>query len=161
MDFLDHEVIEFVVTHYRSWAIVGASNNSSRPSNDVMRFLLDYGYEIIPINPNENEVLERKCYPSLTAASSEHTIEVVDVFRKPDEVDPVALEAIAINARAIWFQLGVINISAATTARDGGLHVVMNACPKIEIPNLGTTIKLWPDPSRAESSFPALPLTGQ
>ncbi|NNN19772.1 MAG: CoA-binding protein, partial [Acidimicrobiaceae bacterium] len=143
MDFLDHEVIEFVVTHYRSWAIVGASNNSSRPSNGVMHFLKNQGYDIIPINPNEDKVLGRKCYPSLTAASSEHTIEVVDVFRKPDEVDPVALEAIAINARAIWFQLGVINIIAATTASQGGLQVVMNACPKIEIPKLGDLPKLW------------------
>lgn len=108
-----------------------------------MRFLDSLGYQVIPINPNENEVLGKKCFPSLTAASSEYDIEVVDVFRKPSEVEAIALEAIAIGARAIWFQLGVVNTSAANTAKNGGLQVVMDTCPLIEIPKLGLSFDSW------------------
>lgn len=137
VDYLDHDVIEFVLTQYRSWAIVGASNSPSRPSNDVMSFMRDLGYTVIPINPNEEMVLHKKCYPSLTAASLDHEIDVVDVFRKPSEVEAVAREALSINARAIWFQLGVINFEAASIGSEAGLMVVMDTCPKIEIPRLG------------------------
>lgn len=137
MGNLDRDVIEFVLTKYRSWAIVGASNNPSRPSNDVMSFMDDLGYRVIPINPNEETVLGKKCYPDLAAASLDHEIEVVDVFRKPSEALNVARQAVAINARAIWFQLGVVSFEAASLGEEAGLMVVMDACPKIEIPKLG------------------------
>ena len=137
MGNLDRDVIEFVLTKYRSWAIVGASNNPSRPSNDVMSFMDDLGYRVIPINPNEETVLGKKCYKDLAAASLDHEIEVVDVFRKPSEALNVARQALAINARAIWFQLGVVSFEAASLGEEAGLLVVMDACPKIEIPKLG------------------------
>ncbi len=143
MEFLDPVVIEYVLTNFRTWAIVGASNNPSRPSNDVMSFLHDLGYTVVPVNPNETSVLSKKCYPSLTAASTDWDIEVVDVFRRPSEVVEVAQEAISINARAIWFQLGVTNFEAASLAVEAGLMVVMDTCPKIEIPRLDIASRLW------------------
>lgn len=143
MEYMDHEVIQFVLTNYRTWAIVGASSNPSRPSNEVMRFLHDLGYNVVPINPNEQEILSKKSFPSLSAASQEHDIQVVDVFRKPSEAMTITQEAIAINARAIWFQLGVTNFEAASVAIKAGLMVVMDTCPKIEIPQLDLATRLW------------------
>lgn len=136
MIFNDPEVIRLVLQNYRCWAIVGASSNPSRPSNDVMKYLMELGYQTIPINPNEKEILSQPCYSTLSDAATRHRIEVVDVFRNPGLVLPLAEEAVSIGANAIWFQLGVINYEAAETARAGGISVVMDACPKIEIPRL-------------------------
>ena len=143
MEFLDPEVIKSVLTTCRTWAIVGASSDPSRPSNDVMRFLRDLGYNVVPVNPNEVTILSMKCYPSLTQANMDWDIDVVDVFRRPSEVMPIAQEAIAISARAIWFQLGVTNFEAASLALEAGLMVVMDTCPKIEIPKIDVASRLW------------------
>ena len=143
MEYMDHEVIQFVLTTYRTWAIVGASSDPFRPSNEVMRFLHDLGYNVVPINPNEQEILSKKCFPSLSAAVQEHDIQVVDVFRKPSEAMAITKEAIAINARAIWYQVGVVNFEAASVAIKAGLMVVMDTCPKIEIPRLDLPTKIW------------------
>lgn len=136
MKFNDPEVIKRVLRDYRCWAIVGASNNPLRPSNGVMKHLMELGYKTIPINPNESEVLSQPCYATLSAATTHHRIEVVDVFRRPNTVVPLAEEAVTIGAKAIWFQLGVINHEAAEIAEAGGLSVVMDSCPRIEIPRL-------------------------
>ena len=143
MEYMDHDVIQFVLTTYRTWAIVGASSDPFRPSNEVMRFLHDLGYNVVPINPNEQKILSKKCFPSLSAAVQEHDIQVVDVFRKPSEAMAITKEAIAINARAIWYQVGVVNFEAASVAIKAGLMVVMDTCPKIEIPRLDLPTKIW------------------
>jgi predicted CoA-binding protein len=123
------------------WAVVGASSNPARASNDVSRFLIEHGYEVIPVNPAEHEVHGRQAYPDLTAAAGAakaagRPIEVVDIFRRADRAGVHVDEAIAIGARAVWMQLGVIDEQAAERARMAGLLVVMDRCPKIELPRL-------------------------
>ena len=111
-------------------AMVGASSRPDRPSHGVLRFLLDAGYDVIPVNPNENEILERRAYPDLHAAPK--SIGLVDVFRRPEYVPEIARQAVAIGARALWTQLDVISEEGARIARDGGLFVVMDRCTAIE-----------------------------
>lgn len=122
---------------------MGASNDEARPSNEIFRFLHDLGYNVIPINPNESQVLSKRCYPTLAEASLENDIEVVDVFRRPSEALEIARAAVDIGARAIWFQLGVTNFEAASLAAGAGLMVVMDTCPKIEIPKLPNSTGIW------------------
>ena len=107
-------------------AVVGLSANADRPSHRVANYLKENGYTIIPVNPNEKKILDEICYPSLI--SIPHKVEVVDIFRKPDDVLPIVIEAIEIGANAIWMQEGVINKEAANKARQEGLKVVMNKC---------------------------------
>jgi len=110
-------------------AMVGASSNPWRASHHVMRELLDLGYDVIPINPREETVHDRRCYPTLQAAAREHPIELVDVFRRPEACPAIAEAAIEVGAKALWLQLGVISDEAARIARDAGLVVVMDDCP--------------------------------
>jgi hypothetical protein len=131
-----NETILEILTTFKNWAVVGASQNSSRPSSGVLEYLGQSGYSVIPINPNYSEVNSLKCYPSLTEAAKTVEIEVVDVFRRADDVMGITLEAIEIGAKAIWFQLGVINYEAVEVASASGLQVVMDRCPRIEIPKL-------------------------
>ena len=123
------------------WAVVGASSNPARASNDVSRFLIAQGYEVIPVNPAEDEVHGRQAYPDLMTAAEAakaagRPIDVVDIFRRADQAGVHVDEAIAIGARAVWMQLGVIDEQAAERARAAGLLVVMDRCPKIELPRL-------------------------
>lgn len=136
MEFLDPTVIDDLLTTYKTWAIVGASKDSNRASNSVMEYLQQMGFRTIPINPNEGNILGERCYPSLNDASLEHRIEIVDIFRKPSKVQPIVEDAIEIGAKGIWLQLGVINMEAAQQAKEAGLKVVMDACPRIELPKL-------------------------
>ena len=136
MDSPQAESIAKILTSYKTWAIVGASQNSSRPSFRVLEFLAKSGYNVIPINPNYSEVDSLKCYPNLAAAAITAEIEVVDVFRRSDEAMGTTLEAVEIGAKAIWYQLGVINYEAAELAYASGLLVVIDRCPRIEIPKL-------------------------
>ena len=117
---------------YKHIAMVGLSANAFRPSHFAAIYMLAEGYDIIPVNPRETEVLGRKCYPSLTEAAKEHHIEIVDVFRNAKDVPPIVEEAIAIGAKAVWMQLGIINDAAAQRALDAGLDVVMDRCVKLE-----------------------------
>ena len=117
---------------YKHIAIVGLSANAFRPSHFAAIYMLAEGYDIIPVNPRETEILGRKCYPSLTDAAKEHEIEIVDVFRNAKDVPPIVEEAIAIGAKAVWMQLGVINEAAAQRALDAGLDAVMDRCVKLE-----------------------------
>ena len=125
------ETIRHVLTAYRTWAVVGASPDPLRDSHDIANLLERRGYEVVRVNPQWDEA-----YPSLEAAASEHAIEVVDVFRRSDRAGEHVDEAIAIGAKAVWLQLGVVDEAAAARARAAGLHVVMDRCPKLELPRL-------------------------
>ena len=126
-----NDTIRHVLTEYRTWAVVGASPDPLRDSADIAALLERRGYDVVRVNPRWDAA-----YPSLAAAAEEHDIEVVDVFRRSDQAGAHVDEAIAIGAKAVWLQLGVIDEAAAERARDAGLHVVMNRCPKIELPQL-------------------------
>jgi len=107
-------------------AIVGLSPNESRPSNHVAAYLQSQGYRIIPVNPAAKVILGEKCYPDLLSIHDE--VDVVDIFRRSEEVPQVVEDAIKIKARAIWMQEGVINREAASRAQKAGLKVVMDKC---------------------------------
>lgn len=114
-------------------AMVGASANPAKPSHEVLQFLIDAGYDVIPVNPRADvtEILGRKVYPSLE--SIDRRVDMVDVFRPSRELAGIAGEAVAIGARVLWAQLGIHDDPAARIAREGGLTVVMDRCPKIEL----------------------------
>lgn len=114
----------------RTIAVVGMSANPERASNEVAQYLRAAGYTIIPVNPACAEILGEKCYPSLREVPV--PIDLVDVFRKPEDVMPVVEDAIAVGAKAVWLQLGVIATEAAARAEAAGLTVVMDHCTKIE-----------------------------
>ncbi len=114
-------------------AVVGLSDKPERPSYGVANYLKDNGYTIVPINPNLSEWNGLKAYPSiLEAKKADERIEVVDIFRKSEDVPPIVDEAIAIGAKVVWMQLGVVNEAAAQKARAAGIPVVMDRCMKIE-----------------------------
>ncbi len=128
---LDDQIRELLQTT-RTIAVVGLSDKSWRPSYDVAAYLRSVGYAIVPINPNVKQVLGITTYPDLITAAREHPIEIVDVFRKPEFVPEVVEQALAIRAKAIWLQLGVIHREAARHAHEAGLIVVMDRCIKVE-----------------------------
>ena len=111
-------------------AVVGLSANWHRPSFFAAKYLQDHGYRVIPVNPAYEEVLGQTCYPDLE--SIPEPVDVVDCFRRAMDIPPLAESAVAIGAKALWLQLGVVNESAASIARAGGLEVVMDRCMKIE-----------------------------
>jgi predicted CoA-binding protein len=102
----------------------------------VARALQQRGFRVIPVNPTAEEILGERCYPSVTAIPADDTVEVVDIFRRADRAGAHVDEAIAIGARGVWMQLGVIDPAAAQRARTAGLLVVMDRCPAIELPRL-------------------------
>ena len=107
-------------------AVVGASSNADRSSNGIMGRLLQLGYRVIPVNPNETDVLGQKAYPSLSTVPV--PIDIVDVFRRPEYAPAIADEAVKVHAKTLWLQQGIRNEDAATRAEAGGLTVVMDAC---------------------------------
>jgi len=111
-------------------AIVGLSANWYRPSNFAAKYMMEHGYRVIPVNPSYQEVLGEKCYPSLRDIPEK--VDIVDCFRKSADIPPIADEAIAIGARVLWMQIGVIDQASAAKARAAGLDVVMDRCVKIE-----------------------------
>lgn len=117
---------EKILKEYRTVAMVGLSPDPRRPSHKVASYLAEHGYEVIPVNPHAKEILGKTSYPDLSSVPK--GVEVVDIFRKSEEVMPVVDEAIKIGAKAVWMQEGVINEQAASRARDMGLLVVMNKC---------------------------------
>ena len=115
-------------------AVVGLSPNWNRPSYFAAKYMLEHGYTVIPVNPGASEILGQKCYPDLAAIPFK--VDMVDVFRKPEDVMPIADEAIRIGAKCLWLQLGVIDQEAADKAATAGLDVVMDRCVKIEYARL-------------------------
>ena len=119
-----------ILQTYRRIAMVGLSSNPFRPSHFAAVYLLSEGYDVIPVNPREKEILGRKSYPSVSAIPG--GVEIVDIFREPEAVPAIVDEAIAIGAKVVWMQLGVIDEPSAEKAHDAGLEVVMDRCMKIE-----------------------------
>lgn len=120
------DIIRQVLEACRTIAVVGVSANPARASNHVASYMKAQGYRVIPVNPNEQTIIGEQVYPSLTAVPG--PIDLVDIFRKSEEVLPIVEEAIARGAKAVWMQEGVVNEVAAQRARDAGLAVVMNRC---------------------------------
>lgn len=119
-----------ILEQHRRIAMVGLSSNPFRPSHFAAIYLMSEGYDVIPVNPREQEILGRKSYPSLTAIPG--GVEVVNIFREPSAVPAIVDESIAVGAKVVWMQLGVIHEAAAEKARAAGLEVVMDRCMKIE-----------------------------
>jgi predicted CoA-binding protein len=110
----------------RTIAVVGLSSRPNRPSLEVARYLQQHGYRIVPVNPNETEVLGERAYASL--ADVPERIDVVDVFRRAEETPAIARDAVAIGARVLWLQEGIVSDEAARIATEGGLEVIMGVC---------------------------------
>ena len=114
--------------------MVGCSPDPRRDSHDVARYLLANGYRVIPVNPAADEILGQRCHRTL--GDIPEPVDVVDIFRRSESAGAHVDEAIAIGAKAVWMQLGVVDEQAASRARAAGLAVVMNRCPKIDLPRL-------------------------
>jgi predicted CoA-binding protein len=115
-------------------AVVGLSADWFRPSYFAAKYMQEHGYKVIPVNPKYAEILGERCYPDLKSIPEK--VDIVDVFRKSEDCVPIAHEAVAIGAKALWLQIGVINEEARQIAETAGLEVVMNRCVKIEYARL-------------------------
>jgi predicted CoA-binding protein len=127
-------LIRRILLYSQTIAIVGLSPKPHRPSNQVARYLMEAGYRIIPVNPGQDTILGLPCYPNLLAIPAQ--VDLVDIFRRQEEVLPIVEEAIAIGAKFVWMQEGIVNEEAAAKARAAGLEVVMDRCTKIDHMNL-------------------------
>ena len=130
----DQATIERVLTDHQTWAVVGLSVNPGRASYRVAGFLQSRGFRIVPVNPTATRILGETAYPDL--ASVREPVDVVDIFRRSSRAGVHVDEAIAIGAKAVWLQLGVVDEEAAARAHAAGLDVVMDRCPAIEYPRL-------------------------
>jgi len=119
-----------ILNKYRNVAVIGASSNPERPSHRVVSYLMKHGYHVMPVNPNEQKILGKTSYPNLSSIPEK--VEVVDIFRKSEEVMPIVDEAIKIGAKVVWMQEGVVNEEAAAKAGEAGLLVVMDKCMRKE-----------------------------
>lgn len=122
--------IRRILAQTRTLAVVGLSAQWYRPSYFAAKYMQDHGYRVIPVNPNYREVLGEKCYPELRAIPE--AVDLVDCFRRAEDIPPIADDAITIGAKVLWMQLGIVNEEAAKRASAAGLDVVMNRCVKIE-----------------------------
>ena len=126
----DIETIRSILKENKSIAVVGLSANWNRPSFFASKYMQQKGYKIIPVNPRYSEILGEKCYKSLL--DIEEKVDIVDCFRKSEDILPIATDAIKIKARVLWMQLSVFNEDAAILSRNAGLKVVQDRCVKIE-----------------------------
>ena len=120
------QMMKEILLSAKTVASVGLSSNQEKESYWIVSYLKEQGYHIIPVNPTATEILGEKVYPDLSSVPEK--VDVVQVFRKPEDVPPVVDEAIKIGAKVVWMQEGIVNEEAAKTARAAGLQVVMNAC---------------------------------
>jgi predicted CoA-binding protein len=127
-------IIRRVLQDSKTIAVVGLSPKPQRPSHQVARYLMEAGYTIIPVNPGQDTILGLPCYPDLLAIPTQ--VDMVDIFRQPEAVLPIVEDAIAIGARFIWMQEGIVNKEAAAKAEAAGLIVIMDRCSKIDHLNL-------------------------
>ena len=125
------------LTNCTTIAVVGLSPKPHRDSFRVAKYMQDHGFRIVPINPNAHEVLGEKAYASLTEAAQHERIDMVNCFRNSEDIPPIAAEAVAIGAKSLWLQIGVVNDAAAKQATDAGLVVVQNLCLMVEHRQLG------------------------
>ena len=126
----DIETLRSILRETKTIAVVGLSAHWYRPSYFAAKYMQDHGYRIIPVNPAYSEVLGKNCYARLRDIPCK--VDMVDCFRKSADILPIAEDAIAIGAKTLWMQIGVVNEEAAALARGAGLQVVMNRCVKIE-----------------------------
>jgi predicted CoA-binding protein len=126
--------IKQILKETRTIAMVGLSPKADRPSHQVASYLLAAGYEVIPVNPGQNEILGQKCYPNLDVIPV--PVDVVDIFRSPSKVLPIVEAAVRIKAKVVWMQLDIVNSEAAAMGEKAGLIVVMDRCIKTDHINL-------------------------
>jgi predicted CoA-binding protein len=130
----DINTLRRILNEYKRVAVVGLSADWSRPSNFAAKYMLDHGFEMIPVNPRYDEILGQKCYPDLKSIPG--PVDIVDLFQRAERVPLFVDDAIEIGAKVLWMQLGIINQEAADKAENAGLEVVMNRCIKIEYARL-------------------------
>ena len=130
----DIATLRRILNEYKRVAVVGLSADWSRPSYFAAKYLLDHGFEIIPVNPKYNEIFGQKCYPDLK--SIPFPVDIVDLFQRTERVPTFVDDAIAIKAKLVWMQLGIVHEEAAQKACDAGLEVIMDRCMKIEYARL-------------------------
>jgi predicted CoA-binding protein len=123
----------------RTIAVVGLSSKPDRPSHEVAAFLQERGYRIVPVNPNETDVLGERAYPSLLDVPAEIPIDIVDVFRRAEETPPVAEQAVRRGAKVLWLQQGIVNEEVRRVGEEAGLTVIMGVCIKTTIGRLEET----------------------
>ncbi|HEY7854885.1 MAG TPA: CoA-binding protein [Terriglobales bacterium] len=128
----ESEFIQEILASCRTVAVVGLSPKPHRASHEVAQYMQAQGWRIVPVNPNAREVLGEKAYASLADAAAHEAIDLVNVFRHSEEVPPIAMDTIAIHAKALWLQLGIENEAALASAAAAGLLVVQNRCLKVE-----------------------------
>ena len=126
----DIETLRDILARARTIAVVGLSADWFRPSYFAAKYMLEHGYRVIPVNPKYSEILGERCFPSLEAV--DQPIDIVDVFRRAQDLPPIASEAVRVGARVLWQQLGVANDQADRIAREAGLASVFDRCVKIE-----------------------------
>ena len=126
----DIDGLRRILTENKTIAVVGLSANWWRPSFFAAKYMQDHGYRVIPVNPNYDEILGEKCYDRIEDIPD--AVDVVDIFQRPEVTPALAQSAVAIGARVLWMQIGVVNDESARIAKSGGLEVVMNRCVKIE-----------------------------
>lgn len=143
---LDADGISNLLRTSRRIAVIGASSRPSRPSNEILRYLVAVGYDVVPVHPREREVEGLTCYPTLGAAvEATGPVDIVDVFRRAEDCPEHAREAVAVGARCLWLQLGIVSADAARIASAAGLKVVMDRCIMVDHRRLAPQ---WPDMSR-------------
>ena len=129
LPYPDNDIKDLLVSS-KNIAVVGLSPKEKRPSNMVGRFLIEKGYHVIPVNPGQSEILGNTCYPDLLAIPED--VDIVNIFRRSEDTPPIVEQAVAIGAKAVWMQQGVVNQDAADRARKNGLMCIMDFCIKIE-----------------------------
>jgi predicted CoA-binding protein len=128
--------VRAILEGMKTWAVVGCSPDPGRDSHQIAALLQRHDYRVIPVNPAADEILGERCYPTLADIPADAGVEVVDVFRRSEHAGAHVDEAIALGARAVWLQLGVLDPAAIERARAAGLRAVMDRCPAIELPRL-------------------------